>query len=192
MNSDGPLLVDQGPDLESTGLIHRVLPANGPGPHPTIVMLHGRSGNEDAMWIFTQTLPANWLVVAPRGIKPDLAGGYAWQPRQRDEWPTLATFKDAVEAVSDFMRALPAAYNADPALIYLMGFSQGAATAYATAMTYPDLVKGIVGLVGFVPVQCDTVVETAVLKDLPIFMAVGTNDPFIPHARAKNCASTLQ
>jgi phospholipase/carboxylesterase len=143
------------------------------------------------MWVFVRTLPADWLVVAPRGIKEDPAGGYAWHPRQRDEWPSLAMFDEAVTAVSSFIKALPTAYAADPSQVYLMGFSQGAATAYATAMAHPDLVQGIAGLVGFVPVQCDAAVETVVLKGLPIFMAVGVEDPYIPHSRTQNCARTL-
>jgi len=192
LSLDGPQLINTGPALEATGLVHRVLKPTGPGPYPTVVMLHGRSGGEDAMWVFAQTLPADWLVVSPRGIKQDPSGGYAWHPRQRDEWPPLAMFDEAVEEVVRFIKALPFVYNADPEMVYMMGFSQGAATAYATAMGHPDLVRGIAGLVGFVPVQCDAAVETAVLKGLPIFMAVGVEDPYIPHARTRNCARTLR
>lgn len=144
------------------------------------------------MWVFSRTLPSNWLVLSVRGIKPDPAGGYAWHPRQRDEWPSLAMFGEAVEAVSGFIRTLPALYSADPDRVYLMGFSQGAATAYATAMMHPGLVKGIAGLVGFVPVQCDAAIDTSALAGLPIFMAVGVEDPYIPHTRAQNCAQTLR
>jgi phospholipase/carboxylesterase len=192
MTANSPQLVAEGPAFKQSGLVHRVLQPGGLGPHPTVVMLHGRSGSEDAMWIFSQTLPSDWLLVAPRGIKPDPAGGFAWHPRQRDEWPPLERFTEAVDAVSDFILSLPSHYGADPDRVYLMGFSQGAATAYATAMVHPGLVAGIAGLVGFVPVQCDAAVETAVLKDLPIFMAVGIDDPYIPHERTKNCAQTLR
>jgi predicted esterase len=59
-------------------------------------------------------------------------------------------------------------------------------------MGHPGLIRGIAGLVGFVPVQCNAAVETAVLKGLPIFMAVGVEDPYIPHLRAQNCARTLR
>jgi phospholipase/carboxylesterase len=155
-------------------------------------MLHGRSGDEDAMWIFSRALPEEWLAVAPRGIKEDPEGGYAWHPRQRDEWPPLRHFDNAVAAVVEFIESLPELYDADPDRIYLMGFSQGAATAYATAIRHPGLVQGIAGLVGFVPVECDTAVETKVLKGLPIFMAVGKEDPHIPYTRAQNCAQTLK
>jgi phospholipase/carboxylesterase len=155
-------------------------------------MLHGRSGDEDAMWIFSRTLPKEWLVVSPRGIKPDPAGGYAWHPRQRDEWPPLSMFDEAVAAVVHFIRTLPELYDADPNQVFLMGFSQGAATAYATAMRHPGLVRGIAGLVGFVPVESDAAIETRVLRELPIYIAVGKEDPFIPISRARGCAETLR
>ena len=192
MKDESPLLINEGSALKETGLVHRVRQPDGPGPHPTTVLLHGRSGGEDAMWIFSQTLPPGWLILSPRGIKPDPSGGFAWHPRQRDEWPPLDTFSEAVQVISSFIRSLPAVYGADPDQIYLMGFSQGAAAAYATAMTHPGLVKGIAGLVGFVPVQCDAAVKIAALRDLPIFMAVGIDDPYIPHKRAQNCARTLR
>ncbi|MFQ5398315.1 MAG: alpha/beta hydrolase [Anaerolineae bacterium] len=187
-----PQLISEGPAVTAAGLVHRVWQPAAPGPHPTVVMLHGRSGNEDVMWIFARTAPETWLMVAPRGIKRDPRGGYAWHPRGRDEWPALHQFDDAVAAVVRFIRALPPLYGADPARIYLMGFSQGAATAYATALRHPGLVQGIAGLVGFVPVECDAALETAPLQGLPLFMAAGRNDPLIPIARTAACAQTLR
>lgn len=192
LQEEGPFLVNSGPDLDRSGLVHRVEVPAGDGPLPTVVMLHGRSGDEDAMWIFRRALPDDWLVISPRGIKRDPAGGYAWHPRQRDEWPPLPMFDEAVGALVDFIESLPDLYGADAGRIYLMGFSQGAATAYAVAMGHPDLIQGIAGLVGFVPVECDAAVETRVLRDLPIFAAVGKEDPFIPLDRARGCAETLQ
>jgi phospholipase/carboxylesterase len=143
------------------------------------------------MWLFARTLPPDWLVVAPRGIKPDPSGGYAWHPRQRDEWPTLRQFDEAVAAVTRFIQALPQLYEADGDHIYLMGFSQGAATAYATAIRHPGLVQGIAGLVGFVPTDCGPALESSPLKHLPIFMAVGKKDDLIPLNHTAGCARTL-
>lgn len=192
MSKEGPLLVNSGPALVRTSLVHRIAVPATQRPFPTVVMLHGRSGDEDAMWIFGRSLPPDWLVVSPRGIKSDPAGGYAWHPRQRDEWPPLPMFEEAVAALLHFIEALPELYGADPSRIYLLGFSQGAATAYATAMRHPGLIKGIAGLVGFVPVECGAAVETRVLRGLPIYTAVGKEDPFIPLARARGCAETLR
>lgn len=178
--------------INQAGLIHRVQKLAGNGPFPTVVMLHGRSGNENVMWVFAKSCPPDWLLVAPRAIKPDRDGGFTWHPRSQDEWPSLTQFDEAITAVTRFIHALPTLYNADPQRIYLMGFSQGAAAAYATAMRHPGLVQGIAGLVGFVPEDCEKEGETAVLRDLPIFMAIGREDPLIPYDRAQTCAQTLQ
>lgn len=187
-----PKLVTSVNIIQQAGLIHRVQQPEGDGPFPTVVMLHGRAGTEDVMWVFANTLPPGWLLVAPRGIRLDPDGGYDWRPRGKDEWPPLAAFNEAVTAVTRFIHALPQLYNADPAQIYLMGFSQGAATAYATAMQHPGLVQGIAGLVGFVPGDCGEMVETAVLQDLPIFMAVGTQDATVPYEQSQLCGDTLK
>ena len=191
-NSPNSQLVTSGAAYLQSGLIHRVQrPENSSRPQPTAVMLHGRSGNEDVMWIFASTLPQDWLLVAPRGIVADPDTGYDWRVRGRDEWPTLDDFEDAVTAVAHFITTLPQLYNTDPEQIYLMGFSQGAAVAYALALRYPHLVKGIAGLVGFMPTRCDTALASSPLIDMPVFMAVGKQDPLIPAEQSAACAQTL-
>ena len=120
-----PKLISNVQVIQQAGLIHRVQRPEGDGPFPTVVMLHGRAGTEDVMWVFANTLPQNWLVVAPRGIRIDPDGGFDWRPRGHDEWPPLTAFDEAVTAVTRFIHAMPALYNADPEQIYLMGFSQG-------------------------------------------------------------------
>jgi len=190
--TSAPKLITNVQIIQQTGLIHRVQQPEGDGPFPTVVMLHGRAGTEDVMWVFAKTIPQNWLMVAPRGIRLDPDGGYDWRPRGQDEWPPLNAFDEAVTAVARFIHALPNLYNADPSQIYLMGFSQGAATSYATAMQKPGLVQGIAGLVGFVPGECGKMVETAVLRDLPIFMAVGKQDETVPYEQSQTCAETLR
>lgn len=190
--TDNSFLPRNDPEMNVAGLVHRVRAPQTPGPHPTIILLHGRSGDEDVMWVFARALPPGWLLVAPRGLKPDPDGGYAWHPRTPDEWPCLYEFDEAVTAVTHFIHALPQQYNADPKQIYLMGFSQGAAAAYALAMKYPRLIQGVAGLVGFVPEACDAAVQIQALDGLPIFMAVGVEDPLIPYQRAQQCAQTLR
>lgn len=186
-----PQLVTDGPAWEGTGMAHRFYKPSTTGPCPTVVMLHGRAGNEDVMWVFARTVPPGWLVIAPRALKPD-EGGYSWHPRLPHVWPPLAEFDEAADSVMRLIDSLPALYQADAQRIYLMGFSQGAALSYATAMRYPGVVQGIAGLVGFVPTNTESAVETQVLRHLPVFMAVGRADDKIPYERAQNCAAVLR
>ncbi len=174
-----PTSVRSGPELLATGLSHNVLQPDTPGPYPTVVMLHGRFGNEEVMWIFRRTIPRNWQMVAPRATMRDPAGGYSWAVQPVGEWPSVAAFDPATDALKRFIDSLPSFYNADPDRIYLMGFSQGAAVSFCTALRYPGLVQGIASLVGFVPlVGEDDVPEP--WPELPVFMAVGTEDRMVP------------
>lgn len=188
MQENKPVFVDG----DTTVLPHRVLPPNNPGPHPTVVMIHGHLGNEEVMWIFRQTLPEEWLVVAPRAIVADGDGRYSWHPRQQDEWPALSEFDTAVAMLLRFIDSLPELYNANPNQIYLMGFSQGAAASFALAMREPERVKGIASLVGFMPLGVEEAIETARLADLPVFMAVGTEDERIPLEIARECGKAVR
>ncbi|MCB9008244.1 MAG: dienelactone hydrolase family protein [Ardenticatenaceae bacterium] len=181
MQAGKPILVE---DVTAV-LPHRVLQPNTPGPHPTVVMIHGHQGSEDVMWIFRQSLPAGWLVVAPRAIVADGDGRFSWHPRQQDEWPSLAAFETAVSKLDKFLDTLPARYDADPDQLYLMGFSQGAAAAIALALHQPEKAKGIASLVGFVPTGVDEAIHSQRLAEIPVFMAVGKQDERVPLAIAR-------
>lgn len=187
-----PLLVDSGDVFQQTGLVHRVSAPSGAGPHPTIVMLHGRYGDENAMWLFQHVTPAHWLKLAPRGIVDEPPDRFSWVHRDVGNWPTLAEFETAVAALHGFLNALPQFYNADPRQIYLMGFSQGAATAYAAAMRRPGVVRGIAGLVGFVPQGCVDSECLGALHNLPVFVATGRKDPLIPLEHSRQSAAILR
>jgi phospholipase/carboxylesterase len=187
-----PQLIDSGPILTEMGLVHKVLEPDGAGPYRTVVMLHGRYGDEDVMWIFKKSTPAHWLKIAPRGLLAEPRGSYSWVYQEYGVWPELPAFDTAATAMAQFLHALPRVYNADPDHLYLMGFSQGAAVSYATAMRNPGLIQAIAGLVGFIPDACATPANLEALEDMPIFMAVGLEDKLVPHERALGCAGVLR
>ena len=188
MRENKPAFVDG----DTAVLPHRVLQPNTPDPHPTIVMIHGHLGNEEVMWIFRQTLPEDWLVVAPRAIVDDGDGRYSWHPRQQDEWPSLKAFDTAVDTLLEFLDALPNLYNADPHQIYLMGFSQRAAASFSLAIREPQRVQGIASQGGGMPLGVEEARATARLADLPVFMAVGTEDERIPLEVARECGKAVR
>lgn len=189
--TDIPPLVEDGPEFEATGLVHRYQVPAGPGPYPTVVLLHGRYGSEDVMWVFRRVIPRPWLQVAPRAVMPETRPGYSWLHQPPDFWPAMADFEPAVEALVNFLNALPRVYNADPDRLFLMGFSQGAAVALSVAFTRPGLVRGIASLVGFAPRVGDGDLAIG-LDGLPVFMAVGTEDERIPLEQSLRSADILR
>ncbi len=191
MKSEHPQLVTSGIAFAEAGLAHRVWEPDGEGPHPTIVMNHGRSGTEDVTWVFARTLPQEWLIVSPRALYSDYRGGYSWDVRPEGEWPSVDAFTPAVAALDQFIHALPELYQADLSRLYLLGFSQGAAVSYTYAMRHPNIVKGIAGLVGLMPTGVMDDPDLNNLRDLAVMMLVGRKDSTIPLPVADECATTL-
>ena len=71
--------------------------------------------------------------------------------------------------------------------IVLAGFSQGGAMAIHTGVRHPDRLAGIMALSCFVPLPDSVAAEASPAnRDVPIFMAHGTDDPLIPLARARS------
>ncbi|WP_435104305.1 alpha/beta hydrolase [Arhodomonas sp. AD133] len=76
--------------------------------------------------------------------------------------------------------------------IVLAGFSQGGAVALHTALRHPERLAGLMGLSTYLPVR-DRLDEAAPAnRDIPIFMAHGTNDPVLPFEFGRRSAERLE
>jgi len=76
--------------------------------------------------------------------------------------------------------------------IVLAGFSQGGAMALQTGLRYPERLAGILALSAYLPLPDTLAPEAgAANRDLPIFMAHGTQDPVIPLSWAKRSRDFL-
>jgi phospholipase/carboxylesterase len=79
-----------------------------------------------------------------------------------------------------------------PARIVLAGFSQGGAMALHTGLRYPERLAGIMALSCSLPVADAVAAEASPAnRDVPIFMAHGTEDPLIPLARGHRSRDRL-
>lgn len=163
----------------------------GEGPHPTLLLLHGWTGDEDAMWIFASRLPRHTLLLAPRGLYATPLGGFGWHPHQIGAWPSIDDFRPAVQALLELLT--PSFFpGADFARLSVAGFSQGAALAYALALLNPQRLTALAGLSGFTPRGVDSIVQAEPLKDLPVFVAHGSQDDLVSVERARRSVETLE
>ncbi len=71
------------------------------------------------------------------------------------------------------------------ARLVLAGFSQGGAIALQTGLRHPERIAGIMALSTYLPIADKLPAETSAMnRDVPIFMAHGTQDPVIALERA--------
>ena len=76
--------------------------------------------------------------------------------------------------------------------IVIAGFSQGGAMALQTGLRHGERLAGVMALSCSLPLADTLAAEAAPAnRDVPIFMAHGTQDPMIPMARALRARETL-
>ena len=78
------------------------------------------------------------------------------------------------------------------ARLVLAGFSQGGAIALQTGLRHPERIAGIMALSTYLPIADKLPAEASALnRDVPIFMAHGTQDPVIVLERAVQSRNIL-
>ena len=148
---------------------------DGLGPFPVIIMLHGWTGDENSMWVFSPRLSKNALIIAPRGLNLTKGTGYGWHPDLSKPWPWVDDFQPAVEKLFAVISTINFP-EGDFSNLHLLGFSQGAAFAYTMAMLYPERIASLAGLSGFLPDGATSWLRPGRLNGLPVFIAHGTED----------------
>ena len=171
--------------------VARTRQPDGSGPFPVYLLLHGLSGDENAMWVFASRLPANVLLIAPRGLHSSTLGGFSWLPELGRKWPLISDFQPAVEALLELLNPnfFPAA---DFSNLTLVGFSQGAALSYAFSLLSPQKIRALAGLSGFLSDDAPDYVTGQPLRGKRVFVAHGTQDDTVPVQRARWAVQTLQ
>ena len=171
--------------------IARTRQPEGSGPFPVYLLLHGLTGDENVMWVFSSSLPANALLIAPRGLHSSTLGGFSWLPESGRKWPLIPDFQPAVEALLELLNPnfFPAA---DFSNLHLVGFSQGAALSYAFGLLHAQKVHALAGLSGFLSEDAADYLAGRPLRGKRIFVAHGTQDDTVPVQRARWAVQTLQ
>lgn len=163
----------------------------GNEPFPTIIMLHGWTGDENVMWIYATRMPRSALLLAPRGIYPTPLGGHGWHPYKPKIWPMMDDFRASIDAFLDLLTTRNFPY-VDFNRLHFAGFSQGAAMAYAFALENGDRLNSLVGLSGFLPDRAEHTISNKGLRDKPIFIAHGNQDFLVPVYRAREAVELFQ
>jgi len=174
--------------LITTQLVHRVLePAHASaGPHPTLIMLHGRGADEQDLLGIAPALDPRLLIVSARAPFPfGPGGGYTWYDVGEVGAPQPEMFASSYERLLAFVEEVRAGYPVDTGRLFLYGFSMGSVMSLALGLTHPELFRGIVANSGYVPEGTHLTLRWDGLGATAFFIAHGTFDPIIPVAFAR-------
>jgi len=166
------------------------LPASGPAP--LLIALHGYGANKRQMMREAQQMAPDDFAIAslqgfhqhirePRETGGPLRFGFGWLTNFRSE-ESVAIHH---QALLDLIGVLTNEGVADPAQIFLLGFSQSCALNYRFAFTHPERLKGVIGICGGLPGDWETN-HGYHGSELDVFHLAGTRDEFYTPERVRD------
>ncbi|GGD05753.1 alpha/beta hydrolase [Hyunsoonleella pacifica] len=122
---------------------------------PLLIMLHGYGSDENDLFSFASELPEELLIVSAKAPYPMQPFGNAWYAinfdAEKGKWNDNVQAKQSIDLISKFIDELKNEYNSiNKNNITLLGFSQGSILSYALALTYPEKIKNIIALSGYI------------------------------------------
>ena len=147
---------------------------------PLLILMHGVGANEHQMAQLAPAFDARFVVLSvrsPLALGPNAFGRFRVTFTAQDPvivpeeaeagWKLMARFID--EAVKE--------YDADPARIFLAGFSQGGIMALATLLTAPESVAGAASMSGrLLPEVLPHAAADDALRGRPVLIVHGVAD----------------
>ena len=196
------------PDKEITLVQDRSLPAQinlyydlsvaESRPAPLLIALHGYGANKRQMMREArQMAPENFAIASLQGFhqhmrEPKEQGGplrfgFGWLTNFKSEESVAIHHR----ALLDLVGNLVSEGVADPARVFLLGFSQSCALNYRFAFSQSDCLRGVIGICGGTPGDWGTS-ESYKPTTASIFHLAGTSDEFYPPTRVGPYESQLR
>jgi phospholipase/carboxylesterase len=167
----------------------------GPSPTRTVIVLHGLGDSGHGFAPVAEELDLSTLgpvrFVLPHAPEQPVTvnGGYVMRAWYDILGTDLARIEDepGLRKSATQIEALIARENArgvPSSRIVLMGFSQGCAMTLLTGLRHRERLAGLAGLSGYLPLAATTAAERSEAnRDVPLFLAHGTQDPVVPYPR---------
>ncbi|MEM6722039.1 MAG: alpha/beta hydrolase-fold protein [Bacteroidota bacterium] len=162
---------------------------------PVIILLHGYGSNEEDLFSFASELPESLFVVsvrAPRNLQPY---GYSWYDIHYTATEKISNDEHAIESrelMADFIDEVIANYPVDENNVTLLGFSQGTILSYAITFTYPEKIKNVVALSGYLNHKIFEVSDDKNYDHLEFYCSHGSVDQVIPVEAAREITPFME
>ena len=152
---------------------------------PLLIMCHGYGSDENDLFSFASELPKEFYIIslkAPIAMQPF---GNAWYAINFDadqgKWSDNEQAKASRDLIAKVVDEACEAFPVNKDNVTLLGFSQGTILSYSVALTYPEKVKQVVALSGYVNV--DIIPDDIIGKNyshLDFYCSHGSVDQVIP------------
>jgi phospholipase/carboxylesterase len=169
---------------------YRVLPPETPSRH-LLLLLHGWTGDENSMWVFARNFPRTAWMLAPRAPYPAPSGGYSWR-EHLETAHSLDDLRDSAAALLHFLDGWGVANQVDTQCFDVVGFSQGAAMAGILTLLYPQRVRKLAMLAGFLPNGAEALASDSLAAEKRVFVAHGTQDLMVSVERARQAVRLFE
>lgn len=153
--------------------------------NPLLLLLHGYGSNEEDLFSFASELPDKYYIVSARAPYPLPPYGNAWYAINFDaDQNKFSDNKQAIKSrdlIVKFIDELITNYPIDLEDVTLIGFSQGSILSYSIALSYPQKIKCVIALSGYL--NTDLILpdfNTNNFSNLKMFISHGTVDQVIP------------
>jgi len=167
-------------------------------PAPLLIALHGYGANKRYMMREAQLMAPPQFAIAslqgfhqhmkePREPGGPLRFGFGWLTNFRPEESVAIHHR----ALINLIEILSAEGIADPASVFLLGFSQSCALNYRFAFTHPERLRGVVGICGGIPGDWETS-PTYRNAEIDVLHLAGTRDEFYTPERVRDYESQLK
>jgi len=129
-------------------LVHLVVAPRSPSARPPLLLLlHGIGADEEDLLPLVPSLDPRFLAISVRAPQQAEPSGHRWFAL---DWTVAPPRADPAEIAASrdllgrFVEEATAAYGADPARVFLFGFSQGSIMGLSLLLARPELVRGVV------------------------------------------------
>ena len=121
---------------------------------PLLIMMHGYGSDENDLFSFASELPEELFIISVKAPYTMQPYGNAWYAinfdAEKGKWSDDEQAKTSRDLIAKFIDEATATYPVNKNNVTLLGFSQGTILSYAVALTYPEKVKNIIALSGYV------------------------------------------
>lgn len=160
-------------------------------------MFHGYGSNEQDLFSFASELPEHYWVISARAPYSLMPYGYAWYAINFDaddnKWSDNEQAANSRDLIAAFIDEACHAYDLSKEKVNLMGFSQGSILSYAVALSYPEKVKNVIALSGYI--NREILVPELEQMDhsaLSVYASHGSADQVIPADWARKTPKILE